>query len=249
MRELYSQLYLESNCTLPFNDTTTVDDTIGTYTTNYLILVIGLVIAFLLALNIPNSKNRRCCCSRPIIFYFVFTALGYGLAGLSHQMIHTKEDKWNQKLNPIYYALVLAGNTSLLASVLFPSPCNCNDNACRNGFLGTALFGLHVAILVISVKVGESVLGIFLLVSVIGMAAVYTSNCEKSCWNVAKSCSMIIYAGGLIVQVTLRKTCGDKGYRNCFRDCPLPNPANFNHNALFHLMVLTSLISLGIAES
>ena len=49
-----------------------------------------------------------------------------------------------------------------------------------------------------------------------------------------------MYATGFIVQVTLESRCGDDGYEDCFVDCPLP--ANFNHNALFHVLVVVGML-------
>jgi hypothetical protein len=253
---LYNQFYLASNCTLPFIENTTVDDTIGTYVTNYLILGTGLAIALLLTLcqtkPFSSSPPRRVStrgCGRPIIFYFIFTALGYGLAGVRHQIIHSKSDTLGTKLDPIFYTFVVAGNAFLVASALFPTPTNCNDKFCRNIFTSTVLVASHIAILVLSIHYGETVLGISLLVTVTCMAVYYICHCGKSRWNVLKSFSMVVYAVGLIIQVALRTTCGDGGYRDCFRRCPLPDPSKFNHNALFHVMVLASIVLFGIAES
>ena len=42
--------------------------------------------------------------------------------------------------------------------------------------------------------------------------------------------------GGMLIQVALADVCGDPGYEDCWEDCPLPDPMEFNHNALFHAL-------------
>merc|ERR1719498_360384 len=49
---------------------------------------------------------------------------------------------------------------------------------------------------------------------------------------------------GFLVQVLLEPTCGRAGYDSCWEDCVLPAP-DFNHNALFHVMVAVGLLVLG----
>ena len=50
--------------------------------------------------------------------------------------------------------------------------------------------------------------------------------------------------GGMAVQVALADVCGDPGYEDCWEDCPLPDPMEFNHNALFHALYAAGLLSI-----
>ena len=52
--------------------------------------------------------------------------------------------------------------------------------------------------------------------------------------------------GGMAVQVALADVCGDPGYEDCWEDCPLPDPMEFNHNALFHALYAAGLLALAV---
>ena len=49
-----------------------------------------------------------------------------------------------------------------------------------------------------------------------------------------------MYATGIVVQVALASWCGEDAYQDCFVECPLP--VNFNHNALFHVLVVVGML-------
>ena len=38
-------------------------------------------------------------------------------------------------------------------------------------------------------------------------------------------------------------------YENCFEECPLPNPASFNNDALYHILTTIGIIFHAIAET
>ena len=52
----------------------------------------------------------------------------------------------------------------------------------------------------------------------------------------------------LMIQASWEPACGLAAYEVCFEDCPLPNPTVFNHNALFHVLMVVSLVVQAIAE-
>ena len=47
---------------------------------------------------------------------------------------------------------------------------------------------------------------------------------------------------GLFLQLGLAPTCGSAAYDDCFQDCFLPSPGTFNHNGLFHVMIILAMI-------
>ena len=44
----------------------------------------------------------------------------------------------------------------------------------------------------------------------------------------------------------LADVCGDPGYEDCGEDCPLPDPMEFNHTALFHALYAAGLLALAV---
>jgi hypothetical protein len=63
-----------------------------------------------------------------------------------------------------------------------------------------------------------------------------------------RALALVLYLVGFTVQIVLKGVCGSGGYESCFEECPLPDPANFNHNAIFHVLVAASLVMLGVLE-
>ena len=58
--------------------------------------------------------------------------------------------------------------------------------------------------------------------------------------------TQVVMIGGMAVQVALADVCGDPGYEDCWEDCPLPDPMEFNHNALFHALYAAGLLALAV---
>ena len=56
----------------------------------------------------------------------------------------------------------------------------------------------------------------------------------------------MVMIGGMLIQVALADVCGDPGYEDCWEDCPLPDPMEFNHNALFHAVYAAGLLALAV---
>uniref|UniRef100_A0A7S3Q8B1 Uncharacterized protein n=1 Tax=Chaetoceros debilis TaxID=122233 RepID=A0A7S3Q8B1_9STRA len=65
--------------------------------------------------------------------------------------------------------------------------------------------------------------------------------------NVGKLVGMLVSVLSLTPQIILSGACGDDGYKACFEDCPL-DPIKFNHNALFHVILLIGYVILAWAE-
>ena len=112
---------------------------------------------------------------------------------------------------------------------------------------------LHVAInicsklAVIVVLVGwrsMSVAGIYLIASHLWCAIYYVALLRDWAASVGSAFNVI----GLVVQVLLAPTCGDPAYAVCFENCILPDPTNFNHNGVFHVIIILGLLVQLFAE-
>jgi hypothetical protein len=275
-RRLFLEEYIASNCTIEFDPSTSVDNTIGTYTTNYLIGVIGVVLGILFV-----AKACGCCCcversddvegtarmspARHVglswqAIYFLLAAAGYAVAGVQHQIYQTKDE--------IEDAVVLTAPSLVILSMIAlqlsvtetwraaiavgtnetPRSPSCNERSC------TIIINLHylvvAATLIATTVVLRTLLiaGIYSLVVVVVMTAYYIrcfTRCHLMRYVVAFGNVSLI--AGMLVQVLLTPSCGSReAYKNCFRDCPLPDPMMFNHNALFHSLVAVGMIFQGI---
>lgn len=245
MRTLYDNEYLASGCAIQFEESTNVDNVAWTWATSYALAGTALISA---ALILRKQKTKAIL----MIMYFLFTGIGHAIAGASHQFAETKDDWEYQILGGIAIGFVLFGNAilmrtgilfffyglSLIANVLWI--------AINGGiFAATFIFDSQQVL----------VAGLALGVTNLAMCILYTWVC--CCWEklpgskwamVAKILAMMTNIAALIEQFVLSGTCGVGGYEDCFANCPLSDPTVFNHNALFHILLLVGVCLLAIGE-
>lgn len=70
---------------------------------------------------------------------------------------------------------------------------------------------------------------------------------QRSFFNLIKAFGIFVVVSSFLTQFSLRGKCGDDGYVVCFEECPL-DPIRFNHNALFHVILLIGLVILAWAD-
>ena len=80
------------------------------------------------------------------------------------------------------------------------------------------------------------------------MTVVYLYDNKCNFNGILKALAILCLPGSWVVQMVLAPVCGDDGYIDCFKDCPLPNPGTFNHNAIFHIVYAAWLVFLAWAE-
>lgn len=221
---------------------TAVDDTFGTYSTNYLIFVVSAAAAVVVLLNPRAAVPYKFLASA----FFALTGLGYGLAGLLHQFIHEDEEHmehatlWN-----LSYILVLLGSLSLnlLINQMLFAKFEKIGETCRNIINAKAvlLSGTVIIVTTASQQPNLILTGVASLIVLLYAFIVYAMSCK---WIQALAVTSMI--AGMLIQVLLTPRCGDAGYPDGWVDCPLPAP-HFNHNALFHLLYAIGLLILGIA--
>lgn len=253
--------YISSNCTIEFDPSFGVDDTVGTYVTNYLIAALGIPFGILFL-----ARVYACCgclvrqhaptkATPPLstpqnttlfwqALYFLLAGAGYGAAGLQHQFYHTVDDlpyalQWG--------AVILVG-LSLVPLQLSVTE-SWEDESRRVIILSRLVYVGIVVVVVVLTFVFETLMavGVYNFV-VLACTGVYHIRCFKrsGChiMHYISATGNALVMAGLAVQVLLSPVCGPyEGYKNCFRDCPLPtDPLRFNHNALFHAMVAIGLV-------
>jgi len=252
-RFLYDLTYIESNCTLPYDDRHRYDTTYATYVTNYAMGVLGLacVLLVLIGGNRPYACRGQFCTSEggahfSMLLYFALTGLGYSIAGVGHQYGAVAEDAIWDTTKRLYISVLVPANFCFV----FVGLSTFTQNVTWKWMLLVSHLVLLVALVVTESMIG---LGVVLVVSYLYMGVSYccVSNPSKRYLiaNAVKCLACLLMVSGLLVQVFLGPVCGSGGYQNCFRDCPYPLSVNFNHNALFHVMAAIALVLQGLAEA
>lgn len=245
MRSLYGNAYLESGCTLPYDESTNVDNLTWTWATSYALAGV----AFLCATIIGLQEKRKAIL---MILYFATTGAGYAVVGASHQFAETKDDWQHVILGQLSAAIVLLGNALLM----------------RTGIL-FFFYGLSVVANTMWIAINAGIITATIIfeaqqVLVAGVALLLTNfaMCILYCWVMCcwrklpgskwamfvKTLAMLVNIAALVEQYVLARTCGSGGYEDCFADCPLPDPTSLNHNAIFHILLICGLWLLAVGE-
>mmetsp|Transcript_135915 Transcript_135915/g.202124 ORF Transcript_135915/g.202124 Transcript_135915/m.202124 type:complete len:292 (-) Transcript_135915:119-994(-) len=247
MRSLYDQEFLEAGCPPEdFDEVYKVDDTIGTWVTNIVILGFCLLAVLKLSMCSPNNKNNN----KYMIAFFFFNGLSFGVAGVFHAVVHRSDDPSKDPYTRAFYALY--GISTVCFSLAILGLVTDNAVAWWVVALITTALTVYTTIVIDHFVAGVLVnIGIILPAACIiyGIQACRRPSHHHKCNNVVKIVGILGMILGVVIQLVLRGTCGDGGYEDCFEDCPLPHPTKFNHNALFHVVHLVGVILLAAAEA
>ena len=209
-----------------------------------------------LALKFYENAKRRMVWR---INYFRFTGLAYFVAGIGHQFVHSAAHIYPFELFAhvtvtfavfgLQYDATLVGDYSSIVTTRTTKTrfglCGF-DVANRTGvFCGTytktiqfVLVSFWLFFLIVSqVLHMQALVGCYKGLSLLGLGLYYIifEQEQNVAWLFGLGSFMSLM--GLAVQLILAPLCGDGGYEECFEECPLSDPAIFNHNALFHVMV------------
>lgn len=227
-RALFDLEYLESDCTILYDDTTELDNTLSTAVTNYAIGVVGL----LAAVGILFFANNKAIDYYTIAF-FVLTAAGYSLAGVYHHMV---EDTNDASLLRLFYCSI--GITVLAIP--------CLEFTLTTNKLWRVLWALSNLAVILAVVVLEQgfVAAAWSTLSFMGLSVVHV-------WKrrgYTRSLGCVLIWIGFVILGLFAGTCGGAAQKNCFQNCIFPDPTLFNHNGLFHIFVAVGVSVLGVAE-
>jgi len=249
MRVLYDKDYIDSNCTIGYEESYDVDNTAATYLTNYAVGVIGVIAAGVILFQF--SKHTFIS-GIPVALFFGITGLAYAIGGIGHQLTKQQGDLVEEKiLSRLSYALIAVSNSILIAIGVTLVTNNIT------WVIRIIWVIINLAVLLHSLITGNMFyVGVLGIIAFIGMSVVYfilyigtrSDDGQRSIVYITKSVSMVIILVSYIVQVTLAGKCGTgDSYKNCFRDCPLPASV-FNHNALFHVIFGVGLGLFAVAQ-
>jgi uncharacterized membrane protein YGL010W len=176
--------------------------------------------------------------------YFLGTAVAYTVAGVGHQLADKGNNVYYNDNKYAYIPILLVANFVLLYQGV--------SSLTESKLAKILLLLVNVAVMVVNFLFFRlMVLGVTLLVSSVFMVLVFlyhACHSGKKLSAAVKASTIVLLAAGLVIQVTLSGVCGNDGYRVCFKDCLLPNPMRFNHNALFHTIFAVGHLFQGVAE-
>lgn len=236
-RYLFDEAFLDSGCNPTIFEEggvemTRVDNTIGTWATNYAILGLSLVGTFKFSCMMEPIHKRWLWSS----LYFLFTGLGFGLAGVNHQIRDLKTDP-----NFYFVAFILTtlGALSLQYQISANLMASLSTGKLWIGYLYTMIVSLiGVAVICVLAIFGDQsiVAGGYLFASNIWFI-LYFSIIKD--WAAAFGSFLVVV--GMGVQFGLASTCGKDAYDDCWQDCFLPSPEVFNHNGLYHAILILAM--------
>lgn len=249
MRFLYDSNYINSNCTIGYDESYNADNTAATYLTNYAVGVIGVIAAA--AVLFQFSKHTIISDGIPMALFFGIIGFAFALAGIGHQIVKNRSDMSTGEaiLVRLTYAMSLIANAILQSSFV--------TLATKNITLVMRVIWIivNLAVLVHSmIRIDPTYMGVLSVITYLGGSVVYiviyirkrNDNGERCITYVTKAVSLVVMTVGYIVQAALAGICGDKAYETCFQNCPLPY--EFNHNALFHVVFAIGLGLFAVAQ-
>lgn len=246
MRTLYDNAYLSSGCTIPFDESTNLDNTTWSWATSYALAGVSFMSA---ALVFKQQRSKALL----MILYLSFTGIGNTVAGASQQFGTSANDWQYYVLSGVAVGIVLFANALFMRTgILFFF----YDLSLIANLLWLAINGGIFATTFIFDSQQAHVAGLALTVTYFAMCMLYgwvICGWEKipgKRWAMfLKILAMWTNIAALVEQFILSETCGRAGgYENCFKECPLSDPVVFNHNALFHILLIAGICLLTIGE-
>jgi len=257
-RVLYDMEYLDMDCNgLPFDPLTWVDDSVGTYATNFAIALAGILTAVLLAV----VRKRKEADTLLMVGIFASAAVGFFVAGVGHIVFRTNDAPYFKAVYSLSYAFNgLSGLLTLQYGLKLIDCFGSTDEGAMYKYKRGVYIVLSLAAVVpiilsvvwssLLVVIAMNTIAAFLLIFAYLRRATTKPNTKNNRWYyVLKAAGVVTIVASGIVQLFLQSKCGSEAaYKDCFRECPFKNPAVFNHNGLFHIIYLVGMILLAWGE-
>ena len=253
-RILFDQEFLDAGCPIElYDETREVDDTVGTYLTNFLITVLCILASWKLQTSSPASNSTtpmKVVDPLMSIGFFLSTAVTYFVAGIGHIII--KRETETLKSDIILYLTFSFNSLSVISLVLYALKIvgitrTSTNSKKRNIWWITTIILCGALICFVALKLTLAFAAMN-SISFLLMIAVYLYDSKCNFDGILKAVAILSLVGSWIVQIILTPVCDKDGYIDCFKDCPFPNPGTFNHNGLFHLLYAAGLMFLAWAE-
>lgn len=237
-RKVYDNDFLDSNCELPYDEDTKMDNLEWTSNMNFIFFAV-----ILLAGSGVWYKSERKRADRHIAGFLIMASISYGLIpGIIRKAVDRVQDGF---VYTIPQRIALTGIEVAHMLLMYAGVRSVSGKLSATDFwlvfnvvvIICALLKLAVVVIFVGVIIGICMLGVFTF---------QTIKKDSKVW--IKALAMAISTFAFIEQSILAKSCGDAAYENCFQDCPLPNPKVFNHNALQMLLFIIAFVLLALGE-
>lgn len=240
-RTLYDQDFLDAGCPEDmFSPSTKLDTTVGTWSTNFAITFVCIV-AFV-------RLVRRNGVVPSLSPFFLCVAVGFSIGAIGHIIVQSRDQKPAKNITEGIAGLFVGSSTIflVLSAEELLGVSRTSPQKWKKAVWWSTGVVLMIVVVYASVVVELLYVSILSMVGYLATTIIYIV-ARPDLWYV-KSIGVALLLAGLLVQIFLRGKCGDGGYQDCFRECPLPNPTVFNHNGLFHIVFMVGLMVLAFAE-
>ena len=237
-RKVYDNDFLDSNCKLPYDEDTKMDNLEWTGNMNFIFSAV-----ILLAGSAVWYKSERKRADRYIAGFLIMASISYGLIpGIIRKAVDRLQDGFVYTLPQ---RIVLTGIHVAHMLLMYAGVRSVSGKLSVTDFwlvfnivvIICALLKLAVVVVSVGFIIGIFMLGVFTFQAI-----------KKNSKVWIKALAMAVSTFALIEQSVLARSCGDAAYENCFQDCPLPNPKVFNHNALQMLLFIIAFVLLALGE-
>ena len=252
-RVTFDEEFVRNGCPEAYYDpNTNVDDTVGTYSTNFAISAVCIAV---IGLKLFGGRRSKLLLNDYLmIAFFLFTCLAFGIAGVGHVVIKQVDDPGNVVNNYMTAITYSAANVFLILFSLRLIGVDHQGSCIKKSIWWTSVV-IAVAVYVTTIVMSDNLLiygffgfFTFIFTAIIYLIKVFMVPGERLYYSI-KSLGTWVMLAASFIQFLLTPKCGLNGaYKDCFGECPLPNPMKFNHNALFHVVDMIGLIMVGWSE-
>jgi hypothetical protein len=254
MRTLYAQEYLDSNCTIRFDEETFVDNTAWTRGTSFGVTTVcfaAFVKLYFFPHNSPSSSSTIYCRTKPTEYlvpvYFLLTGISHGIAGIGHAIIETTTDPRKSTLEMA--SQFVGSAASILVLILGLTIVGTTPKSKSN--LTRAMWWIAVlsfsAETICAVLFNQQVLagidlhscvsfGILLFLLVLYIRQMFKDKAKV--WHyLIKAGALMTVLIALCYSYMFYPKCGSlQAYKECFQECPFPG--SLNQNGFFNIALI-----------
>lgn len=271
-RYLFNASYIDGGCEGDPPADSDKDNTVGTWSTNYLMASVAVAGAVLLYLQLRGSRGGAAeIAKRPVlaaayqrraamITFCIPFAIGIAIAGVGHQIWDKTSPMttWTAKL--AHGVLVWSTPGLIFGASRVLEGASCKKLLLIVGYLGFFFVGIGVALL--PDEASFMVAGLILVLPNVVLMLVKTNAVitflrtsrqraagEEEGESVRSTGAFLLAASlmvaGVVIQASLAPVCGHGAYEDCFADCPFPD-YRFAHNAVYHVFHAASVLLLAL---
>ncbi|GFH44420.1 hypothetical protein CTEN210_00894 [Chaetoceros tenuissimus] len=256
-RSLYNKEYIDSCNPDFYNAEEDMDNTIGTYSTNYALFAVCMFFAIKFAScptnkksgNIQQSSKKPALFNKYLIAFFAFTALSFGVAGIGHQILERTSDKARVPIETSSFVLANFASIALMLMIFAFTDIRPKKTLFWKKivwYLGVIIMVAAIAATIVTNRIipSSAVNALLQLIAFVLLIFTGKKDVENRFHYNTKIAGFAVTLLSVAVFGGFASACFD--YENCFEECPFP--LDFNLNAVFHVIYLVGVGILGWSE-